>query len=112
MRAPPAPPLPAAVGCELERIEARLDQHADPRARQMLADIGEAAALRVLLLIGESRKPVRNFSGYIMWAARNAPDAPSAESAVYASGPSSGGADCLAAPDLLFWVVLEGIVSV
>ncbi|XBI11519.1 hypothetical protein VPH35_138566 [Triticum aestivum] len=90
MRAPPAPPLPAAVGWELERIEARLDQHADPRARQMLADIGEAAALRVLRLIGESRKPVRNFSGYIMWAARNVPDAPSAESAIYASGPSNG----------------------
>ncbi|XP_044975321.1 probable RNA-dependent RNA polymerase 3 isoform X1 [Hordeum vulgare subsp. vulgare] len=90
MRAPPAPPFPAAVGWELERIEARLQQHADSRARQMLVDVGEAAALRVLRLIGESRKPVRNFSGYIMWAARNAPDAPSAESAVYGSGPSSG----------------------
>ena len=39
MRAPPAPPLPAAVGWELERIEARLQQHADPRPRPLTYQI-------------------------------------------------------------------------
>ncbi|KAK1602773.1 hypothetical protein QYE76_037741 [Lolium multiflorum] len=83
--------LPEAVGWELARIEGTLRQLADPKARQQLADVGEAAALRVLRMVGESPTPVNNFSAYIMWTARRAPDAPSAQSAAaWSSGPSRG----------------------
>ena len=88
MRAQAGPALPPAVGCELARIERLLGQLADPKARQLLAGVGEAAALRVLRMIGESRTPVKNFSAYIMWTARAAPDA---ESAACCPGPSRGG---------------------
>jgi hypothetical protein len=91
-RAGPPLPLPPAVGWELARIERLLGQLADPQARQLLADVGEAPALRVLRMIAESPTPVKNFSAYIMWTARRAPDSPRAESATaWSSAPSRGG---------------------
>jgi hypothetical protein len=91
-RAGPPLPLPPAVGWELARIERLLGQLADPQARQLLADVGEVPALRVLRMIAESPTPVKNFSAYIMWTARRAPDSPRAESATaWSSAPSRGG---------------------
>lgn len=97
MRASAALPLPAAVVAELERLEGRLGQSADPQARQHLSELSEAAALRVLRKIGENRKPVRTISGFIKWMVgqermeRNARGIPTAESAACRSGPSRGG---------------------
>jgi hypothetical protein len=42
------PPLPAAVAAELARLEVDVRQAVDPLARAGLADLGEAAEIRVL----------------------------------------------------------------
>ncbi|KAF0915963.1 hypothetical protein E2562_000599 [Oryza meyeriana var. granulata] len=87
------PALPAAVGAELERIEGRLLQFACTEARQHLAELGEAAAARVLRTVGESRQ-VRTLSGFIKYLVkqermkRNARGIPTAQSAACISGPS------------------------
>ncbi|KAK3160629.1 hypothetical protein QOZ80_1BG0062120 [Eleusine coracana subsp. coracana] len=96
MRAPlsgRSPPLPAAVAAELAQLEARLGQAADPGAHSRLAELDEAAAAWVIRRIAESRRPVRNLSGYIRWMVendtlqRNAAGVPTAESAACCSGP-------------------------
>ncbi|XP_052164818.1 probable RNA-dependent RNA polymerase 4 isoform X1 [Oryza glaberrima] len=86
------PALPAAVGAELERLEARLGQLACAEARRQLAELGEPAAARVLRAIGEARQ-VRTLSGFIRHMAnqermkRNARGIPTAHSAACISGP-------------------------
>ncbi|KAF8663268.1 hypothetical protein HU200_055878 [Digitaria exilis] len=98
------PPLPAAVGAELARLEARLGQTADPSVRAKLAELGDAAAARVLATVAASGDRVRTLSGFIVHLAkqeameRNAAGIPTAESAALGSGPFH--ADDLAAePD-------------
>ncbi|XBI26024.1 hypothetical protein VPH35_050829 [Triticum aestivum] len=104
-----APPLPAAVGAELARLEARLGQCAGPDARQRLAGLGEAAAARVLRTIAESRTPVKTLSGFIRYLAdkadkdfemmqRNARSIPPAESAACCSSGPSQGDDSVSGP--------------
>uniref|UniRef100_A0A0E0JF82 RNA-dependent RNA polymerase n=1 Tax=Oryza punctata TaxID=4537 RepID=A0A0E0JF82_ORYPU len=86
------PALPAAIGAELERLEARLGQIACAEARRQLAELGEPAAARVLRAIGEARQ-VRTLSGFIRHMAnqermkRNARGIPTAQSAACLSGP-------------------------
>lgn len=97
------PALPAAVGAELERLEARLGQLACAEARRQLAELGEPAAARVLRAIGEARQ-VRTLSGFIRHMAnqermkRNARGIPTAHSAACISGPcrEGEGVCCLA----------------
>ncbi|KAF8705693.1 hypothetical protein HU200_030888 [Digitaria exilis] len=98
------PPLPAAVGAELARLEARLGQTADPSVRAKLAELGDAAAARVLATVAASGDRVRTLSGFVVHLAkqeameRNAAGIPTAESAACNSGPFR--ADDLAAePD-------------
>uniref|UniRef100_A0A0E0JF81 RNA-dependent RNA polymerase n=1 Tax=Oryza punctata TaxID=4537 RepID=A0A0E0JF81_ORYPU len=80
------PELPAAVGAELERLEARLLQFAGAEARHHLAELGEAGAARVLRAVAESRR-VRTLSGFINYLAkreamrRNARGVPTAHTA-------------------------------
>ncbi|KAF0915964.1 hypothetical protein E2562_000600 [Oryza meyeriana var. granulata] len=87
------PALPAAVGAELQRIEGRLLQFACTEARQHLAELGEAAAARVLRTVGESRQ-VRTLSGFIKYLVKqermkgNARGIPTAQSAACISGTS------------------------
>jgi len=89
------PPLPAAasVSAELTRLEAQLDQSADQWARGQLAELGDAAAARVLRKVAETGARVRNLSAFIKWLAkqeamqRNAAGVPTAESAACSSGP-------------------------
>uniref|UniRef100_A0A0D9UXX7 RNA-dependent RNA polymerase n=1 Tax=Leersia perrieri TaxID=77586 RepID=A0A0D9UXX7_9ORYZ len=91
MREPP--PLPAAVGAELERLEGKLGQPTCAETRH-LAEIGEAAAARVLRTVWEYPRPVRTLSGFIRHLARqegmklNAGGIPTAHSAACISGPS------------------------
>ncbi|XP_039822069.1 probable RNA-dependent RNA polymerase 3 isoform X4 [Panicum virgatum] len=92
---PGPPPLPAAasVSAELTRLEAQLDQSADQWARGQLAELGDAAAARVLRKVAETGARVRNLSAFIKWLAkqeamqRNAEGVPTAESAACSSGP-------------------------
>ena len=85
--------LPAAVSAELARLEARLGQAADRWARCQLAELGDAAAGRVLRKVAEAAT-VRNLSAFIMFFAkqetmeRNAAGIPTAESAACSVGPS------------------------
>ena len=86
--------LPAAVSAELARLEARLGQAADQWARCQLAELGDAAAGRVLRKVAEAAT-VRNLSAFIMFFAkqetmeRNAAGIPTAKSAPCCSlGPS------------------------
>jgi RNA-dependent RNA polymerase len=88
-------PLPASssVSAELARLEARVGQSADPWARDQLAELGDAAAGRVLRKVAETGARVRNLSAFIKWLAkqeamqRNAAGVPTAESAACTSGP-------------------------
>jgi len=66
------PPLPAAasVSAELTRLEAQLDQSADQWARGQLAELGDAAAARVLRKVAETGARVRNLSAFIKWLAK------------------------------------------
>ncbi|CAO2209543.1 unnamed protein product [Urochloa humidicola] len=88
----PAPPA-ASVSAELARLEAQLGQAADPWARGQLAELGDAAAGRVLRKVAETGARVRNLSAFIKWLAkqeamqRNAEGVPTAESAACCSGP-------------------------
>ncbi|KAL5220095.1 hypothetical protein ABZP36_024808 [Zizania latifolia] len=92
------PPLPAAVEVELARLEERVRQLASTEARQQLAELGEATAVRVLRTIGEHmvRARVRTLSGFIKHMAekermkRNARGIPTAHRAACLSGPSRG----------------------
>ena len=83
--------LPAAVSAELARLEARLGQAADRWARGHLAELGDAAAGRVLRKVAEAGARVRNLSALIKWLAkqeamqRNAAGVPTAESAACSS---------------------------
>ncbi|XP_037409536.1 probable RNA-dependent RNA polymerase 4 [Triticum dicoccoides] len=63
--------LPAAVEFELAQLEGRHDEQADPLAQRRLAELGEAAAVRVLQRIGKSGKPVQNLSAYILWMVKH-----------------------------------------
>ena len=69
---PGPPPLPAAasVSAELTRLEAQLDQSADQWARGQLAELGDAAAARVLRKVAETGARVRNLSAFIKWLAK------------------------------------------
>ena len=85
------PPLPAAA--ELARLEAQLGQSADQWVLGQLAELGDAAAARVLRKVAETGARVRNLSAFIKWLAkqeamqRNAEGVPTAESAACSSGP-------------------------
>jgi hypothetical protein len=60
------PPLQAAVAAELARLEVDVRQAVDPLARAGLADLGEAAEIRVLQRRAwEERHAVRALSAYI-----------------------------------------------
>ena len=63
--------LPAAVEFELAQLEGRHDEQADPLAQRRLAELGEAAAVRVLQRIGKSGEPVQNLSAYILWMVKH-----------------------------------------
>ena len=92
----PAPLLPV-LSAELARLEAQLGQTADRWARAHLAELGDAAAARVLRVVAETgtRTLVRNLSAFINHLAkqeamqRNAAGIPTAESAACCNGPSA-----------------------
>nr|CAB3503828.1 unnamed protein product [Digitaria exilis] len=90
-----AAPLPPAVALELAQLERWLGQVAGEVARQELAALGEAPAVRVLRRIGRSQRDVRTLTGYIVTVARqeafalNALAVPTAESAVCTSSAPS-----------------------
>lgn len=88
----PAPLLPA-LSAELARLEAQLGQTADRWARAHLAELGDAAAARVLRTVAETGARVRSLSAFINHLAkqeamqRNAVGIPTAESAACCTGP-------------------------
>nr|CAB3483939.1 unnamed protein product [Digitaria exilis] len=90
-----AAPLLPAVALELAQLERWLGQVAGEAARQELAALGEAPAVRVLRRIGRSQRDVRTLTGYIVTVARqeafalNALAVPTAESAVCTSSAPS-----------------------
>ena len=92
----PAPLLPV-LSAELARLEAQLGQTADRWARAHLAELGDAAAARVLRAVAETgtRTRVRSLSAFINYLAkqeamqRNAAGIPTAESAACCNGPSA-----------------------
>lgn len=96
---PPGPALaaalPPAVAAELAQLERRLGQVAGEAARLELAELGEAAAVRVLRRIARSQREVRTLTGYIISVAvqemfaLNAQAVPTAESLAYNSSAPS-----------------------
>ncbi|XP_044347912.1 probable RNA-dependent RNA polymerase 3 [Triticum aestivum] len=84
--------LPAAVELELAQLERRHDQRADPLAQRRLAELGEAAAVRVLQRIGRSRQPVQNLSAYIQWVMKHDSEE---RAAAGGSVPSQRGGDAV-----------------
>ncbi|XP_066321034.1 uncharacterized protein [Miscanthus floridulus] len=90
----PAPLLPV-LSAELARLEAQLGQTADRWARAHLAELGDAAAARVLRVVAETGTRVRSLSAFINHLAkqeamqRNAAGIPTAESAACCNGPSA-----------------------
>jgi RNA-dependent RNA polymerase len=93
----PPPPLPPAVAAELAQLEWRLGQVAGEPARRELAELGEAAAVRVLRRIARSQAEVRTLTRYIVSVAvqemfaLNAQDVPTAVSLACNSAPSLSG---------------------
>jgi len=88
----PAPLLPK-LSAELARLEAQLGQTANRWALARLAELGDAAAARVLRAVAETGTRVRSLSAFINHHAkqeamqRNAAGIPTAESAACCNGP-------------------------
>jgi len=97
----PAPPLPPAVAAELEQLEWRLGQVTEEPARRELAELPEAAAVRVLRKVARSLSQAEDrgsLTGRIVSVAveemfaRNARDVLTAESLLACnSAPSLSG---------------------
>jgi len=94
---PPGSALPPAVAAELAQLEWRLGQVAGEPARREIAELGEAAAVRVLRRIARSQAEVRTLTRYIVSVAvqemfaLNAQEAPTAVSLACNSAPSLSG---------------------
>ena len=105
MQPPGPPPLPPAVAAELAQLEWRLGQVAGEPARRELAELGEAAAVRVLRRIARSQVEPRTLTAYVVSVAvqemfaLNAQAVPTAVSLACNSAPSLSGEAPPTVPD-------------
>jgi len=105
MQPPGPPPLPPVVAAELAQLEWRLGQVAGEPARRELAELGEAAAVRVLRRIARSQVEPRTLTAYVVSVAvqemfaLNAQAVPTAVSLACNSAPSLSGEAPPTVPD-------------